>query len=240
MGNVCNQCGDEFKVIGSHWSSTSDCTHPSFDDRQREIIVGLMMGDGSIQTNDYGNPLLQANMVSENYLKFIDDEFGIFGNGVSLKHTAEESAKVARDSGFSPNADEKNYSDMYYWSSMRHPELYEFYSWYSSGEKVWPENINLTPTTLKHWYCGDGSLSTHGSHKNIRISMTNELDNKDKIDSMFKRSSIPKPSNYIRNERDDGRVDYSITFTKEQSDKLLEYMGEPLPDFEYKWDESFK
>jgi len=114
------------------------------------------MGDGCINTGGK-NPCLQCEMISPNYLKYIDGKFGVFGKGVSLKKTAKESAKQCRDREFRPDAKEKNYSDVYYWRSMAHPELQKFADWYSTGTKVWPSDTELTPTVLKHWYCGDGT-----------------------------------------------------------------------------------
>jgi len=235
MGDVCQQCGNEYQRIGIHWGHPNSlCDFPSFTDLQREIITGLLMGDGYISTANK-NPHIQAKMISPNYLEYIADEFGVLGSEVSLKHTAAESAKHNRDSGFSPNAEAENYSDLYVWCSMSHPELQEFADWYSSGKKVWPEDIQLTPTVLKHWYCGDGCWDNSGSNNYIQISMANEKDNTDKVDQMFRSVRLPTPNNYNISERKDGSKICDALFTVEQSKELWEYMGEPLPDFEYKW-----
>jgi len=239
MGDVCPQCGTEYKMVAQHWNCGS-CERPSFTDHQREIITGLLMGDGTINRSSDGNPLLQCEMISPNYLKYIDGEFGIFGHGVSLAKTAEENAKAKSDSGFRPNAKADNYSDVYRWWSMAHPELQEFAEWYSTGTKVWPSNIELKPTVMKHWYCGDGTWHNHGSHNRIKIGMANEVENTEKIDKMFENVGLSSPSNYAISERKDGSMNCVAEFTVEQSKELWKYMGEPLPDFEYKWPEEYK
>jgi len=233
MGDVCQQCGNEYKRIGQHWSMSSSCSHPSFTDHQKEIITGLLMGDGYIDTCSK-NPYITVNMISPNYLEYIADEFGVLGGDVSLKITAAESAKRNKDSGFDPNAKEQNYSDKYQWQSMSHPELQEFADWYSSGKKVWPADIELTPTVLKHWYCGDGYWDNSGSRNGIRIAMANEVDNTNKVDQMFKNIGLSAPSNYGVSENT-----CDAQFTVEQSKELWQYMGAPLPDFEYKWPRKF-
>jgi len=238
MGDVCLQCGNEYQRVATHWNQSS-CKRQSFTDHQKEIITGLLMGDGSINKSN-NNPRLECNMISPNYLKYIDNKFGIFGNGVSLTKTAEENAKEKRDSGFSPNAKEENYSDVYRWESMSHPELQEFSEWYSTGTKVWPSDIELTRTVLKHWYCGDGHWDNSGTHDRIKISMANEVENTDKIDQMFENVGLPSPSNYNISERKDGSKKCDAEFTVEQSEELWEYMGEPLPDFEYKWPNQYR
>lgn len=232
----CHECGNEYKYIGSHWQG--DCSHKQLTQQQYEVTVGLLMGDGSLDRSSK-NPYLRVGMISPNYLEYLDGAFGILGNGVSLMMTAEENAEAKRESGFRPNADAENYSDMYQWRSISHPELHEFADWYSSGTKVWPGDIDLTPTVLKHWYCGDGGWNNSGGNNHIQISMSNEVDNTDKVDRYFERAGLPSPSNYNIQERSDGSVGCEAQFTVEQSRELLEYMGEPLPDFEYKWPDEY-
>lgn len=235
----CPECGNEYEQVGIHWSRGS-CSYPSFSGHQREIITGLLMGDGNIcRFNDNSNPLIESGMISENYLKYVDDEFGILGNGVTVYKTAEESANKARDRGFSRNAKVENYHNMYRWRSRNHPELQEFSNWYSSGSKVWPDNIKLTPTVLKHWYCGDGHWENSGTSNRIRIGMSNEHKHTDKVDDMFRQVELPKPNNYNINKYE-SHTHCEALFTVEQSKKLWEYMGEPLPDFEYKWPEEYR
>jgi hypothetical protein len=202
------------------------------------MVTGILMGDGSINRHRK-NPYIQIGMISPNYLKYVAQQFGVLGSDVKIYRTAEELAKENRDSGFHPNADADDYSDMYRWQSMRHPELSEFADWYSNGEKVWPEDIELTPTVLKHWYCGDGSWSNSSSANYIQIAMANEIKNTDKVDEIFKKSGLPSPNNYgIGKNQNENKICNAL-FTVEQSKELWEYMGEPLPDFEYKWPDRY-
>lgn len=235
MTDVCQQCSTEYESIGQHWSMSSGCSYPSFTNNQREIITGLLMGDGTINRSKEYNPFLKSDMVSQNYLQYIDKELNVFGNGVSLYRTGKENAQVTCESGFSPTAKSENYSDVYRWYSMRHPELQEFSDWYSSGEKVWPTDIELTPTVLKHWYCCDGHWDNSGARNSIQISMANEAGNTEKVDVMFQNAGLPAPSNY-----NTSGLKCTAQFTVEQSEELWKYMREPLPDFEYKWPEEYR
>lgn len=112
MSDVCLGCGNEYEIIGSHWSRSSSCEFPSFTQHQSEMAVGILMGDGTINMCNK-NPSLEVQMTSPNYLEHLASEFGILGGEVSLHRTAEENAKLKRDSGFRPNADADNYSDIY-------------------------------------------------------------------------------------------------------------------------------
>lgn len=198
------------------------------------------MGDGTIGKKEGKNQRVQANMTNSEYLRHVDKQFGILGTGVSLYQTAKECANSASESGFSPNAKEKNYSDQYSWRTRCHPDIQEFAKWYASGKKVWPEDIELTPTVLKHWYCGDGCLASTKNTYYIKISMSNESENTDKVDSLFENSGIPSPNRYDMYKRRNGSIKCGAIFTTDQTKELLKYMGSPPPGFEYKWTKDYK
>jgi len=234
----CPECSSGYQKLGCHWRY-SPSHRPNLTQKQLEITTGLLMGDGTINKTSK-NCYLESQMISKNYLEYLDNIFGVLGCSVKHSLTASESAKNNRNSGFRPNAKKENYSDVYRWSTRCHPKFNEFREWYSSGEKVWPENIELTPTVLKHWYVGDGYYSNKNTNNNINIAASNEFGNENKIENYFKNADLPKPSNHSIYEKENGRKDYVIEWTVEDSYKLWDYMGEPLPDFEYKWPEEYR
>lgn len=231
---VCSDCNNEFSKVGVHWSRSSECDYPNLSDNQVEVVTGLLMGDGSV-IKQSKNARLQAEMISEKYLNYLDkDIFPVIGNGVKLKHTAYESSERAKLSGFSKNATEENYSATYQWRTMNHPALNGFREWYKTGQKVWPDGIELTPTVLKHWYCSDGQYNNGQTCDRIVISMSNEVDNVDKIDSMIESAGF-SVSNWLVDKRSENHWRCEAQFSKDESHKMFEYMGSPLPGFEYKW-----
>lgn len=213
--------------LGSHYGSKPD-HRPKLTDKQHEIITGLLMGDGHINRSSK-NPCLRAEMINKDYLDYIDSKFPHIGLEVSLSRTASEQSKNHIDSGFNTSATAEEYSDCYWWETMTHQGFEEYASWYDSGKKEFPSNLRLTPTILKHWYVFDGSVSG-GS---IRIYVTNERDNKDKIESYFNQIGIDTTqwSEVNRGSRSHTSINFSVSDSK----KLFEYMGEPVPGFEHKW-----
>jgi hypothetical protein len=234
----CPDCGEDYQQLGNHWSLSESCSHPNLTEKQIETTVGLMMGDGYINNNSK-NCSLQIKTITPNYLENLDTLFRCMGRGVKLKRTSKEAAKQNRERGFDANAKEENYSDVYFWSTRSHPKFNEFREWYSSGEKIWPEDIELTPTVLKHWYVGDGNYNNYYSNNQIRIASSNEIENEEKISEYFTHVGLPKPSNFNTYERKSGGNSGYISWNVEDSKELFEYMGEPLPDFEYKWPEEY-
>jgi hypothetical protein len=231
----CPECGDEYSKLALHWYN-SPSHRPELTEKEKEITTGLLMGDGWIETVSE-NCYLKTEMISPNYLEYLDNIFGCLGCGVRLEKTAAKSAEDSRNSGFRPNAKEENYSDLHAWQTRCHPKFNEFREWYSSGEKVWPEDIKLTPTVLKHWYVGDGSYNKR--NKTISIAMANEVENTEKISEYFTNIELPKPSNYVIRDRKYGKT-CEAQWTVEDSYTLWEYMGDTLPDFEYKWPKEYR
>jgi len=240
QSSTCRQCGREFQRIGTHWRK-SDCEYPEFTEKQNEIITGLLLGDGCVlRSNPTSNPRVACNMVAEEYLEYLDEQFPVMGTGVVKTKTSEQAAKEKVDSGFRPDASKEDYQDVYRWYSRNTPRLESYLDWYSTGKKVFPDDIDLTPTVLKHWFVGDGFFDIYNYKVGrVAISTSNEIQNKRKIESYF--DNIGFTQYYWKGfERKDGSEGGSIVFSTEITEQLFEYMGEPLPSFEYKWPNNYK
>lgn len=241
----CDQCGRDFKNIGNHWSNGSTCDHPELPDVWEEALVGSLMGDGCVQGKSRKNQRLQVQWASKEQCQWLNDIFGWFTTGVSLHITAEENAKVKRESGFRPNAKAENYSDQYVVRTRSHPAVTKLTSWYSSGEKVWPKDLELTPTTLLLWFVGDGHYDDKNGQKRIRIGMSNERENKEKVENYFTEQDLPSPSRWHEYESKSGRWDCETAWNVKESKQLFDYMAQsplygPTPwGFEYKFPEEY-
>lgn len=230
---TCVGCGEEFSEVGIHWRHSPEC-RPEFTEKQMQILKGLLMGDGSLHTSSK-NACIAAEMANKEYLEHLHSIFSVLSTEPCKKHTAEESAKRTRESGFRKNAKAENYQDKYYWNTRRHPQLNKFKKWYNENGKEWPENLKLTPLTLKHLYAGDGSLEQNKNQGlRLHIAMNNERKNKQKIENYFRNASLPSPDYWCEN--DSGGVERcKARWYKENAFKLFDYMGGSVPGFEYKW-----
>lgn len=190
---LCEQCGDDYERIGAHWSLAYDCSFPELDNPTKEILVGLLMGDGFIGNKNEKHQHIRVGMVVEPFLEWLDVEFGWLSTGVREIKSAEESYIETVESGFSPNANVEDYHDVFGFQTRSHPFITELTGWYNSGTKVWPKNIDLTPTVLLILYVCDGCFDTSSGNRQIKISLANERENKDKIESYFVRVDAPRP-----------------------------------------------
>jgi len=234
---LCEQCGNEYKRVGSHWSRGSSCSHPEISAYKMELLTGMLMGDGTVGRQENKNPWFQTEMITKPFLEWLDSELGWLSTGVRLSKTAAGCAKQIRDRGFRPDAKAENYSNVYRLQCRHHPDLQPLANWYATGEKVFPDDIELTPTVLKMWYIGDGCYDNCGAANYIKIGMANEIDRRDNIEQLFEKVGF-EISNWNINERNDGSKNCEAQFTTSESQRLFEYMGEPPAGFEYKWPES--
>ena len=51
-GGVCDQCGEDYRSLSQHWSLSQTCDYRSLSDHQREIVRGLLLGDGTLEANE--------------------------------------------------------------------------------------------------------------------------------------------------------------------------------------------
>lgn len=139
------------------------------------------------------------------------------------------------------NACEENYSNIYRWKTRRHPEFNEFLSWYedvskkNQRRKVWDFSmIDLSPTILKHLYVGDGTWVNDRGQNHISIAMANEKDKEEEVRELFSQAGF-EVGNIQKHKNQNGVISMIANFSVETSKDMWNYMGEPLPGFEYKW-----
>jgi len=217
MAVECPNCNKKYDRVGHHWSMSSTCDEPELTDRQREILTGLIMGDASVARPDERKPYIQFMMVSRDFVGWVSEELGVFATSIS----------EVEGTGFSEG-------NTYYQLRTRRADVFsEYTEWYGDDGKVFPSDIQLTPLTLKVWYCCDGDMSVDNrwnTKEYARISAHNEVDRKEKINGYFDSLSFEP------NWNDGGR----FTFGRDGSKKFWRYIGEPLPGFEYKWPDRYK
>lgn len=219
----CPHCGTDFVRPGMHWYHGT-CPYPDIEAWRREMIIGALLGDGSIPNRE-ANHIFHLPMINRRFLEWFDDAMGILTTGVSLKKTATELAENNRKTGFSPNANQENYHDMYTVRSRTHPIFNELREWYASGRKRFPNDLELTPIITKLWYVCDGYLDVgRWGRPRIEIKARNELDNSEYLVSLFEAVGI-EPI-YKRHE---------LRFTCGDTERLIRWMGSAPPGFEYKW-----
>jgi hypothetical protein len=231
MATVCPSCGREFSGIGQHLSF-SDCPYPNISDEQNKIIDGVLMGDGSLSTQN-NNPYFRVVNTSKQYLEFLDGKLGVLTTGVKLLRTAEESANRDNKSGFNTGACKSDYSDVYYLQSLSHPDYTRYKDWYNSDGKSFSGKVDINPISVSHWYVCDGHIRTDRGNQ-IKVSAVNEMDNIENLRKSIEESGCPS---FDRVENSDA-AHLSLVWNKDSARDLLEYMCGPISGYEHKYPKS--
>jgi len=208
--NLCTDCSEQFTDVSRHWA-LSDCTPPDLSDIEHEILTGLLMGDASISHRDRDRPAIRLRMGNEEYLQHLHAQFKPMTTGVE---------QASDTGGWETNI------TMYRLRWRGRAEFNEYASWYTNGEKVFPSNLSLTPTIMKHWFVCDGSLSDRGV---MRLSMRNERTRKGQIEQMFEDAGF-EVSKWDQHEHR-----CSAIFHAHVRDQLFVWMGDPPAGFSHKW-----
>lgn len=218
---LCTQCGEEKERIGQHFAM-SNCDYPTFD---KEIVDGILLGDGDIPSKN-SNHCLRLRNSNKEWLDELSNKIRE-SYGPTLSRTAEELYKMNKESGFSEEPNIENYNDQYSWRTCtsvcmnKHRER-----WYGTGEKRVPNDLELTPTVLRHWIAGDGNLNWNWESRcfaSVRLGRLDERDDEyliKKLDNLG--FSATRNGNHIELYGDSGRG-------------LLDWSSPPPNGFEYKW-----
>lgn len=149
----------------------------------REIIDGCLLGDGMLKKWDKRSNVSLPVFRKKN--KFYDHILWVgsllFANGPE-KRIEEKQGKLR----------EKRFP-IFILTSLTHDSLRSFFErWYPAAtdyQKVVPHDIDLTPTTLLHWFLDDGSTSWRPDRSNsVRLTFCSESFTED--DNEFLSKSI--------------------------------------------------
>jgi len=211
----CYQCGDDYTRLSLHWRR-GDCDYPQITDKQREIAKGMVMGDAWVKHRENSPAQIRAEMNNKQFLEYLYEQMKPLSASVKMCRTAQENAERNGEKS------SYGYNDSYLFTSRTAPAFNEFEEWYSSGKKVWPENLNLTPISLSVLYVCDGTLDG----LTPTISCVKEQHRKEYVLSLFQSLGInaSMKGHHIR-------LDTEQFFT---------VVGGPIKGFEHKWPESFK
>lgn len=207
---TCPNCNTEYanSGIGLHWNRSS-CPYPEPTKHQHEVLTGLLMGDATCGKYQGDNPKGKISMIKESFIAWLADFFGPLVGSISKSEYTDGDGKIWTV-GF-----------------RSAPYLKEYVEWYNSGQKRFPENLTLTPTIAKMWYVCDGGICKGEKKKwnRVQFSVSNEEDRGDYLCNLFKEHGFEPTLTH-----------HTLRFNRDESKRLLKWMGDPLPGFGYKWE----
>lgn len=146
------------------------------------------------------------------FVEWVDSELGEQSTGVKEASGSRESTK-----------------QYYKVRTRRSPHIRQFLDWYPDGERVY-QLVELTPLITKVWHAGDGHLQKKDANgwQAIRLRFASAGEQVGSRESYFTSLFQDLPVEPVVEEQ-------HVSFRVDDSKWLLDWMGEPLPGFDYKW-----
>lgn len=160
---ICPSCGSDYKgILGlSTHIGKSDCELPDLTRPEKNIAIGVLMGDGTINRGS-----LQMQNTNKRYVMWLKSQFETVNVNVSYADSRGE-----------------NLSPIWTLNTSAHEYFKGMESWYNSGQKRYPDDLSLTPIILNNWYSCDGGIVNNGY--SARIYCKNEIDRVDFLYRIF-------------------------------------------------------
>lgn len=142
------------EILKRHIDIDIDFKEPT--DRQKEIINGSLLGDGTIANG--GRIVKPQRKICKEYIDWHFDELKPFSSKVTELYKKEKLIHL-------PNLELTQKSvPKFLWGYAISTYTHSYFKnlqkiWYPKGIKVIPEGLDLTPLTLAIWFCDDGSNS---------------------------------------------------------------------------------
>lgn len=210
----CPSCGEEKEHLGTHITQSASCEYTNMDQEKKEILIGLLMGDGCISDGRY-----TLAMVNKKFMNYINKKLEPWSCSLSKIRDARENVSM-------PHGGKSDTKPVYGFSIRSHPYIKKLESWFYSGKKKFPDGLSLTPKVTKMWYVSDGGLNWNNYHRaNVQITSTNEINRRKYIESKIKDIGF-----------DVNMSGKTIVFKKTETGDFLNWLGSPPPGFEYKWE----
>jgi LAGLIDADG DNA endonuclease family len=157
---------------------------------QREILVGILLGDAHLETQNDGQTYRLKIEQSEHHRTYVEHLYRVFEDWVLTPPQARQKRSAGSE------------SINWWFQSVSHP-AFRFYAqqFYRQGKKCVPKLIHrwLTPLGLAYWFMDDGSsnwreskvllLNTQGFEKNEIERLSNVLESKFGLEVYLRKQS---------------------------------------------------
>lgn len=148
------------KKSGGHYLYRDNLLDPNLKltKHQQDIITGSLLGDGFLLGTDIFRIKQKKSRIE--YVDFLHKELAPFSTPVRI----DKSRKPTRLRDGTVSHKLEDWKGGYAWAASFSTRQHQIFAdlrnkWYPKGKKILPDDLELNPTILTHWYLQDGSYS---------------------------------------------------------------------------------
>lgn len=226
LWNCKCDCGKEQVVRGGYLrdGSSTSCYNCSIKYlnvvNNKDIIDGLLLGDGCIANKNEKIPKLCISQTDYELVRYLRDN-------------------ICPDANINIYTKGK-YKDIYS-VRIKNPIFLDFKKrWYKEGKKIIPNDLTFSPLMVLNWFMGDGSTSFSKNKKQVILTISTESFSKEEV--IFLRNELSKAIKQdIKISTNNGSFSNKIYFRLSSGknsfvNAFFEFIGKsPVKCMEYKW-----
>lgn len=211
-----------------------------FSDNQKEIITGVMLGDGYMyKTGSSAGFEIEQAVHHKHWIIQLQGLLGLQKSKLETRYKKATNGKKGNKTlCYRVRKVNKAFNPMwedFYLPKRTFENLYGYFGTQNKTHaKTIPPDLILTSTVLYHWYCGDGTLK---GKRPVFCTQGFPLPELKKLIPKFKEIGID--IKLIKDPGDShigGISGYEIVVKLKSSDKFFELIGPCVtPGFEHKW-----
>lgn len=173
--DICPQCEERFRSLGTHWSRSSECSYPLPTDEELAILDGLMLAGANLANRHRkgANPYLRIVHRSLDVLEWLADELG---RAAWVAHIDTLDAEQASPDVYGDVADVDERLTVF--RTRSNPHLGTLAEWYRDDERVVPERVlEARPPPLLRTVVGcKGRAASDRPRTHVTLSTTQPTD----------------------------------------------------------------
>lgn len=216
---------NNIEIRGQHSSHPTSKRNTDLSDHHKQIIEGLLLGDGSVIRQKRDRTAKLSVRTTEKL--FADHIVLSFPLSINV-YSYQPKTTIIRGK-------ECRCKENYKVESKVDNSLNEFREkWYLDGVKVIPSDLELTPVSIRYWFYGDGTSSFMNSHKSVvLVFYTNSFLYSEC--EFLQKQLLEKTGVYFNINSDRGKPILKVSSRKAAFD-FFQYIGECDVDcYKYKW-----
>jgi LAGLIDADG DNA endonuclease family protein len=216
--NYCHNCYS-YLICNKLIPRTTEVSDPfdlpqSFSNEQKQVLNGLMLGDGSLDHRPHRNSRLII-IRSGKDIKYLEWNHQIFENFCKIL--------PIRQKTFLLSTNNKYYTQCLF--RTRGCPLFNDIrnTWYPNGIKLIPKSLVLTPLTLAVWIADDGWIGGYTKYNRVRTSIATNCFTEDDVRWLCERLTNMVGGNFHHNiaKSKNGKIQFVINAANIATKKLV-------------------